>query len=124
MKLNTKEKYFKYYIKGGVISLIALILIVVGATLPLIDENSSVYGYIGLVLCIVGLLLCLLGFHFLKKGSSIKLNIEMENSKKEFEEQLEKLSYKWDKAEAKEENEEVIEAKNSKQEDKNCKNNN
>lgn len=80
--MKKKNGSLKYYIFGAIFVIIALVLIVLGITLPLINKEANYLGWIGLVLCCLGILLFFYGTYNLKKGNYLKLNKSQDEEEK------------------------------------------
>jgi len=94
---SNKNKARKYYLLGFLTLFISIIFISLGITMPLIDKNNQIYGWLGLIFTCIGLISLGITTYFLKKGSFLNLNENIKKSREEFIADLEKLSDKWDK---------------------------
>ncbi len=93
-----KDETKKYFIIGACLSCGALVLCIIGAILVFVVDTEYI-GWIGLALVLCAIILLFVAAHFFKKYTNIKTEIALEKSRKEFEEDLEKLQKKWDEAE-------------------------
>lgn len=95
MKKEKKLKSYKFYYLFGIIFItLSILIIVVSITLPIaLKEEFDKYNYLGwisLVFTVLGIILFFISIYFLKKGSYLKLNKSLYESKKEFENDLDK----------------------------------
>lgn len=78
MKKESKRKYQFYYLVGGILLAIGIIIIVLSITLPIalkdIFNNYQFLGWICLVFTCLGMVLTFYAFYLLKKGNFSKLN--------------------------------------------------
>ena len=88
-----KPKNFKfYYLMGGIITLISLIVFLTFCFLPLANKELPNYlGWIALAFCAVSFITFLFGIFLLKKGNYLRFNAIKKDEEEKFKEDLNKL---------------------------------
>lgn len=59
--------------------LLAIIIFLLGITLPLINQNIPALGWIGVILAVVGFVLAFFAIFLLKKANYVKLNEKLKD---------------------------------------------
>ncbi len=103
-----KGEFKKYYLSGFIVLIVGLVLTIFGATLPLINQDLTYLGWIGLAICVIGLLLLFLGSYLFKKGNYKRLNAEIQKSREDFDKDLKKIMKRWEETENKDDKDETI----------------
>ena len=74
-----KNNSSNLYLSGIVILLLAIPRLLLGITLPLINQNIPALGWIGVILAVVGFVLAFFAIFLLKKANYVKLNEKLKD---------------------------------------------
>ena len=85
------KKPITYYITGGIVLTLGIVMLIVSITLPLLDSSKTYLGYIGVGLTFISLVVLIYSIYLLKKGNFLKkqmLKIDNQKSIDEYEDKL------------------------------------